>query len=149
MTAVRARAPRLGLLLAGAHTAWPVAAELRRRYRVQATYTVKIPGDDEIYEDLHEWVLSRMSAREQHALVAWTGRRGFDEFADEFRWIAGQRNLRCDSATTARGSRRSLSPVTRSRFTYATMQAKAATASGRGARRLSSRRSPWRAGRRF
>jgi hypothetical protein len=84
MTAVRARAPRLGLLLAGAHAAWPVASELRRRYRVQATYTVKVPGDDEIYEDLHEWVLSRMSAREQHALVACTGRRGFDDYADEF-----------------------------------------------------------------
>lgn len=72
------------MLLAGAQAAWPIASELRRRYRVQASYTVKVPGNDEIYDDLHEWVLSLMSVREQHGLVAWTGRRGFAEFADEF-----------------------------------------------------------------
>lgn len=71
-------------MLAGAQAAWPVASELRRRYLVRASYTVKVRADDEIYDDLHEWVLSLMSTREQHALVAWTGRRGFDSFADEF-----------------------------------------------------------------
>ncbi len=84
VAALRARAPRLALLLAGAQVAWPLASKLRRRYRVQACYTVKVPGNDEIYDDLHEWVLSLMTLREQRALIAWTGRRGFDEFADEF-----------------------------------------------------------------
>jgi hypothetical protein len=84
LTALRARAPRLALLLAGAQVTWPIASELRRRYSVQTSYTVKVPGTDEIYDDLHEWVLSVMSIREQHSLVAWTGRRGFDDFAEEF-----------------------------------------------------------------
>jgi mitochondrial chaperone BCS1 len=84
MAALRARSPALAMLVAGAQTAWPVARDLRRRRQAQATYTVKVPGNDEIYEDLHEWVLSRMSPREQHALVARTGRRGFGEFSDEF-----------------------------------------------------------------
>jgi hypothetical protein len=83
-TALRARAPRLALLLAGAQAAWPLAVELRRRYLVENSYTVKVPGNDEIYDDLHEWVLSLMSAREQHALVAWTGRRGPDRFPDDY-----------------------------------------------------------------
>lgn len=84
ITALRARAPRLAVLLAGAQAAWPIATDLRRRYREQSAYTVKVPGNDEIYDDLHEWVLSLMSAREQHALVAWTGRREFDGFLDDF-----------------------------------------------------------------
>jgi hypothetical protein len=84
LTALRARAPRLALLLTGAQVTWPIASELRRRYSVQTSYTVKVPGTDEIYDDLHEWVLSVMSIREQHSLVAWTGRRGFDDFAEEF-----------------------------------------------------------------
>ncbi|MBO0825554.1 MAG: AAA family ATPase, partial [Actinobacteria bacterium] len=84
ITALRARAPKLALVLAGAQAAWPVANELRRRYLAETSYTVKVSSNDEIYDDLHEWVLSLMSASEQRALVAWTGRRSLDTFADDF-----------------------------------------------------------------
>jgi hypothetical protein len=84
MTALRARAPKLALLLEGVEAARPIARELQRRYQSQTSYTVKVPGNDDLYDDLHEWVLSRMSIREQRAVIAWTGRRGIDRFADEY-----------------------------------------------------------------
>lgn len=84
MTALRARAPKLAVLLEGAEAVRPIVRELRRRYQSQMSYTVKVPGNDDLYDDLHEWVLSRMSVREQHAVIAWTRRRSIDTFADEY-----------------------------------------------------------------
>jgi hypothetical protein len=84
ITALRARAPRLALALAGSQAGWAAGRALWRRYQDRTSYTVKVPGNDEIYGDLHEWVLSRLSAGEQRGLIARTGRRGVRSSVDDF-----------------------------------------------------------------
>jgi hypothetical protein len=76
ITVLRDKAPRLAMTLAAGQMAWPLAARLRARAREMRAYTVKVPGSDDIYDDLHEWVLGRLAPREQRALVAWSSRRG-------------------------------------------------------------------------
>lgn len=54
---------------------FPVGKGLHRKFREHARYTVKIPGTDDIYDELHEWVLGLLPPKEQRALVAWTSKR--------------------------------------------------------------------------
>lgn len=75
ITALRDRAPRLAVALAAGQLAWPVARHLRNQARKRTTYTVKVPATDDIYDDLHGWVLSILPPREQRALVAWSSKR--------------------------------------------------------------------------
>ena len=76
ITALRDRAPGLALALAAAQAAWPLSEKMRARVRERATYTVKVPGGDDVYDELHEWVLGLLPEREQRALVAWSSKRG-------------------------------------------------------------------------
>jgi hypothetical protein len=71
------RAPRSALAFAAGQAAWPAVDYLRRQARIRGTYTVKVQGNDGIYDELHEWVLSLLPPKEQHALVAWSTRRTF------------------------------------------------------------------------
>lgn len=66
------------MALAAAQLAWPVAARLRAAARERATYTVKVPGTDDVYDDLHERVLGLLPPGEQRALVAWSSSRSRD-----------------------------------------------------------------------
>jgi hypothetical protein len=72
---LRDRAPRLAVAFAAGQAARPVIGWARGKYRERTTYTVKVPGDDGIYDDLHEWVLGLLPPREQRALVAWSSKR--------------------------------------------------------------------------
>ena len=72
---LRDKAPRVAMALAAAQAAWPASGKLRSRLREQRTYTVKVPGSDDLYDDLHEWVLRLLPRGQQRALVAWTSRR--------------------------------------------------------------------------
>ncbi len=72
------RAPRVAMGLAAAQTAWPIAKHLRGVVRDRTRYTVKVLSTDDIYDDLHEWVLSLLPTGEQRALVAWTSKRTDD-----------------------------------------------------------------------
>jgi hypothetical protein len=72
---LRERAPRVALAFAAGQAAWPAANWARGQVRQRTTYTVKVSGADDIYDDLHEWVLSQLAPREQRALVAWSSRR--------------------------------------------------------------------------
>jgi chaperone BCS1 len=76
IAALRDRAPRLALGIAAAQIAWPATGRIRGAYRERTTYTVKVPGTDEMYDELHEWVLGLLPDGEQRALVAWSSRRG-------------------------------------------------------------------------
>lgn len=69
------RSPRLAMGLAASQLVWPAAKNMHRKFREHSTYTVKIPATDEIYDELHEWVLSLLPEDKQRALVAWTARR--------------------------------------------------------------------------
>lgn len=69
------RSPRIAMAAAAAQFAWPAAKRLREKARERTTYTVKIQATDEIYDDLHEWVLGLLPSGQQRALVAWTAKR--------------------------------------------------------------------------
>lgn len=75
---LRDRAPRLALGLAAAQMAWPATARLRVMARERMTYTVKVPGTDDVYDDLHGWVLGLLPDGEQRALVAWSSGRSHE-----------------------------------------------------------------------
>lgn len=75
ITTLLHRAPKLAMGLAAGQLAWPVAQKLRNKAIERSTYTVKVPATDEIYDDLHEWVLGMLPSQDQHALVAWTAKR--------------------------------------------------------------------------
>jgi hypothetical protein len=79
ITTLRDRAPRVALALAAGQVAWPVAAQARVKVRERITYTVKVPGNDGIYDDLHEWVLGLLPPGRRRALVAWSSQRGVFE----------------------------------------------------------------------
>lgn len=72
---LRDRAPRLAMAFAAGQAARPAFSWARGQVRERTTYTVKVPGSDGIYDDLHEWVLGLLSPREQRALVAWSSTR--------------------------------------------------------------------------
>jgi hypothetical protein len=63
------------MTLAAAQMAWPLASRLRSAARERTTYTVKVPGTDDVYDELHEWVLGLLPESEQRALVAWSSKR--------------------------------------------------------------------------
>jgi len=82
IAALRERAPRLAVAVAAGQAAWPAVAQLRVKARERSTYTVKIPGTDDIYDELHEWVLGLLPSREQRALVAWSSKRSAVDMDD-------------------------------------------------------------------
>jgi hypothetical protein len=72
---LRDKAPRVAMAFAAGQMALPLARSVRNKARERTTYTVKVPGTDAIYDDLHEWVLGLLPPREQRALVAWSSKR--------------------------------------------------------------------------
>lgn len=80
VSVLRDRSPRIATALAFGQTVYPLAKIVRNKYRARITFTVKVPGNDVVYDDLHEWVLSRLDPGNQRALVAWTAKRG--EYGD-------------------------------------------------------------------
>lgn len=74
VAALRDRAPRAALAIAAAQAGWPAVAWLRNKGRSLTTFTVKVPGTDDLYDDLHDWVLSLLPPGRQRALVATSSR---------------------------------------------------------------------------
>lgn len=68
------RAPRVAMTIAATQFVWPLAKKLHTRARDHFTYTVKLLSTDEIYDDVHEWVLGLLPPTRQRALVAWTSK---------------------------------------------------------------------------
>lgn len=75
ITALLQRAPRLATVIAASQVAWPVAKRAREKSKELSRYTVKVLSTDDIYDDLHEWVLGLLPPADQRALVAWTSNR--------------------------------------------------------------------------
>jgi hypothetical protein len=59
-------------LLAAAQTIAPVAKWLYEKARNRDSFTVTVAGSDDIYPDLHRWVLERMPQEKRKALIAST-----------------------------------------------------------------------------
>lgn len=58
-------------------TGWKLGKRLHAKARERSTYTIKIQGTDEIFPDLHEWMLGLLPERERRALIAVTGDVGY------------------------------------------------------------------------
>lgn len=75
VSVLRDRSPRLAMAFALGQLLVPTVRKLHSKVRERTTYGVKVTSNDEIYDDLHEWVLSLLDPKDQHALVAWTHNR--------------------------------------------------------------------------
>lgn len=95
------RAPKVAMTVAAGQLVLPTARKLHEKARERTTYTVKVPGNDEIYDVLHEWVLGLLPPRDQHALVAWTSNRDRPTSIEEGggRQRPSRLRLRYDSAS--------------------------------------------------
>lgn len=82
ITALLQRAPRLATIIAASQVAWPVAKRAREKSKELSRYTVKVLSTDDIYDDLHEWVLALLPPADQRALVAWTSNRDAPAYAE-------------------------------------------------------------------
>jgi hypothetical protein len=70
ITIIRDRAPQLATAIAVGEALWPAAAWARGKARDRRMYTVKISGADDIYPDVHEWVLGLLPPADRRALIA-------------------------------------------------------------------------------
>lgn len=59
-------------LFAAGQMLWPIAKWGLEKWKETDDFTITVPGPDEIYPDLHEWVLERIPEEERKALVATT-----------------------------------------------------------------------------
>lgn len=71
-TNTRLRRAISSYLVAG--TAWRLGNNAWRTARVRVTYTVAIPGDDEIYPDIHAWLIDQLAPRQRRAVLARSSR---------------------------------------------------------------------------
>lgn len=69
------RAPRTALAIAAGQAAWPAVQRLRGIRDEHRTYTVKVTAGDDLYDEMHGWVLDRLPLHRRQALTAWSGRR--------------------------------------------------------------------------
>lgn len=72
----RARRIAQGVTLGAA--AYEAATKARSKVIGRVTYTVAVNATDDIYDDLHEWLLSHLTARQRRSLVAHSQRRDQD-----------------------------------------------------------------------
>jgi hypothetical protein len=70
------RGRQVALVAAAVGSAVPAYQSARNWYKTakrRTVYTITVPGTDDIYPDLHEWVLGMMPNRKRRALIAHTG----------------------------------------------------------------------------
>jgi hypothetical protein len=74
---LRSRAPRIALGIAAGQAVWPSVQWAKKRLKSHREFTVKVPNDcsDDLYNELHEWVLSLLPPGQQKALVAYAASR--------------------------------------------------------------------------
>lgn len=84
------------MALAAGQLAWPAARTVQAKVRERATYTVKVPGSDDMHDDLHEWVLGLLPPGERRALVAWSSKPGILAESGSARQPAPALRLRYD-----------------------------------------------------
>lgn len=73
--ALKERAPRIAMAFAAGQAAFPLIKRARSWHKDRTTYDVTIDGSDEIYNDLHSWVLSQLPSSERRSLEAYSESR--------------------------------------------------------------------------
>lgn len=90
-------APRLAMAFAAGQAAWPSVKWVRAKVQAQRQYTVKVVGSDEIYDRVHDWVLTLLPPARRRALIAYTAMaqygskalRAIDPDDDDEDWALG------------------------------------------------------------
>ena len=77
---LRDRAPKVAMAAAAVQWAYPTVQRLRTQRQDNTAYTIKVEDSDDIYDNLHEWVLARLPEHDQRALTAWTRRGNGTDF---------------------------------------------------------------------
>ena len=85
-------------LIAAGQIVAPLARQALKRVRRSDDFTIAVAGMDDIYPDLHEWVLARMPEIERKALIATTERE-HDKLVDSY---DGSPSVRRREAPTVR-----------------------------------------------
>ncbi len=57
-------------------TAWKIGLKWRERVRAETTFTVAITGSDDLYPDVHDWLLEKLPSHRRRSLVARSSRSG-------------------------------------------------------------------------
>lgn len=70
--ALKERAPRIAMGIAAGQAAWPLIAKGRKWVKGRSTYTITVDGSDEIYDDLHDWLLDRLPSVDRRSLFAYS-----------------------------------------------------------------------------
>lgn len=86
-------------VLAAAQVVAPVAKAGYERLKRHEDYTITVSGTDDIYPDLHEWVLARIPEKKRKALIASTG-EGFGRVSIEEDGTAPPVRLSYDGSRT-------------------------------------------------
>lgn len=66
------RTRHLAAAIAASQVAAPLVEKVYKRLRRRDDFTITVAGEDDIYPELHEWVLARMPDGERKALIAST-----------------------------------------------------------------------------
>jgi hypothetical protein len=74
VSAFKERAPRLAMTYALGQASWPLIKKLRDWQMERSSYTITVDGSDEIYGDLHKWVLDQLPSKDRRSLLALSGR---------------------------------------------------------------------------
>lgn len=61
------------VIITAAQVMTPIVKKGIERFQQRDDYTITVPGTDDIYPDLHEWVLARIPEQERKAMIASTG----------------------------------------------------------------------------
>lgn len=70
-------------IIAAAQITTPIVKDGLARLKRHEDYTIAVNGTDDLYPDLHEWVLARIPAEERKAMIAATGEEGLGYQAEK------------------------------------------------------------------
>lgn len=74
--AFKEKAPRIAMAYALGQAAWPWGKKLHTWVRNRQRYTITVHGGDDIYFDLHEWVLTLLPSKDRRSLYAMSVSEG-------------------------------------------------------------------------
>lgn len=73
--ALKERAPRIAMAFAAGQAVWPLVNRAKKWQKDRTTYDITVDGADEIYDDLHAWLLDKLPSVDRRSLEAYSESR--------------------------------------------------------------------------
>jgi hypothetical protein len=70
INALRVKAPKTALTLAGVNFAYPLSRKVLKAYRKKISFVITVNSDNELYYDLQDWVFESMPVHKRRSLIA-------------------------------------------------------------------------------